>query len=141
MSSWGMFRVVGYGVSLVDFGSIDRRELLAPGSTGGLVIFDDRPNYWDAWGMSLFLLFLSVVWWLNRCSLDVEIHHLETAKRLEFTSVSVVAQGPLRGSVKAEVKYGKSLITVTVSCHASVFQDSSLSDVFFFFGGRYRLKL
>jgi len=48
-------------------------------------------------------------------SLDVEIHHLETAKQLEFTNVSVVAQGPLRGSVRAEVKYGKSLVTVTVS--------------------------
>lgn len=26
------------------------RELLPKGSTGGLVIFEDRPNYWDAWG-------------------------------------------------------------------------------------------
>ncbi|KAF5376659.1 hypothetical protein D9615_007835 [Tricholomella constricta] len=74
------------------------RELIAEGCTGGLVIFEDQPNYWDAW--------------------DVEIHHLETAKRLEFTNVSVVAQGPLRGSVKAEVKYGKSTITVTISLDA-----------------------
>jgi hypothetical protein len=29
-----------------------RRELIAPGQTGGLVIFEDRPNYWDAWGNS-----------------------------------------------------------------------------------------
>ncbi|KAF8064431.1 glycoside hydrolase family 38 protein [Lyophyllum atratum] len=71
------------------------RELIAEGATGGLVIFEDHPNYWDAW--------------------DVEIHHLETAKQLEFTNVSVVAQGPLRGSVKAEVKYDKSLISVTVT--------------------------
>lgn len=27
-----------------------KRELLPKGSTGGLVIFEDRPNYWDAWG-------------------------------------------------------------------------------------------
>ena len=27
-----------------------RRELIFSGQTGGLVIFDDRPNYWDAWG-------------------------------------------------------------------------------------------
>jgi len=27
------------------------RELIAEGQTGGLVIFQDRPNYWDAWGM------------------------------------------------------------------------------------------
>ncbi|KAH9942858.1 glycosyl hydrolases family 38 N-terminal domain-containing protein [Amylocystis lapponica] len=26
------------------------RELIPAGETGGLVIFDDRPNYWDAWG-------------------------------------------------------------------------------------------
>lgn len=26
------------------------RELITEGQTGGLVIFQDRPNYWDAWG-------------------------------------------------------------------------------------------
>jgi hypothetical protein len=26
------------------------RELLEKGKKGGLVIFEDRPNYWDAWG-------------------------------------------------------------------------------------------
>lgn len=31
------------------------RELISEGSTGGLVIFEDRPNYWDAWGVSSFL--------------------------------------------------------------------------------------
>ncbi|GLB44397.1 putative alpha mannosidase, middle domain [Lyophyllum shimeji] len=71
------------------------RELIAQGSTGGLVIFEDRPNYWDAW--------------------DVECHHLETPKQLAFTNVSVVAQGPLRGSVRAEVKYDRSTIVVTIS--------------------------
>ena len=28
------------------------RELIPKGSSGGLVIFEDRPNYWDAWGLS-----------------------------------------------------------------------------------------
>ncbi|KAG5730711.1 Alpha-mannosidase, partial [Termitomyces sp. T112] len=74
------------------------RELISQGSTGGLVIFEDQPNYWDAW--------------------DVEIHHLETVKQLEFTNVSVVAQGPLRGSVKAVTKYDKSTIEVTISLDA-----------------------
>ncbi|RDB17533.1 Alpha-mannosidase [Hypsizygus marmoreus] len=74
------------------------RELIPKGSTGGLVIFEDRPNYWDAW--------------------DVEIHHLETAKQLEFSNISVVAQGPLRGSVRAEVKYDKSTIIVDISLDA-----------------------
>ncbi|KAG6840407.1 hypothetical protein C0991_006916 [Blastosporella zonata] len=74
------------------------RELIAKGATGGLVIFEDQPNYWDAW--------------------DVEVHHLESAKPLEFTNISVVAQGPLRGSVKAVVKYDKSTIEVTISLDA-----------------------
>jgi hypothetical protein len=29
-----------------------RRELTPQGQTGGLVIFEDHPNYWDAWGAS-----------------------------------------------------------------------------------------
>ncbi|KAI0338667.1 hypothetical protein BDW22DRAFT_1362757 [Trametopsis cervina] len=74
------------------------RELLEAGKTGGLVIFDDRPNYWDAW--------------------DVEVHHLEKETPLKFSEISVVAGGPLRASVKAVVKYGKSTITTTISLDA-----------------------
>ena len=29
-----------------------RRELIPQGQTGGLIIFEDHPNYWDAWGAS-----------------------------------------------------------------------------------------
>ncbi|KAJ7643881.1 glycoside hydrolase family 38 protein [Roridomyces roridus] len=75
-----------------------KRELIPSGETGGLVIFEDRPNFWDAW--------------------DVEIHHLEKATQLEFTNVSIVAQGPLRASVRAEVVYGQSTISVTISLDA-----------------------
>lgn len=32
------------------------RELIPEGQTGGLVIFGDQPNYWDAWGMFLLAL-------------------------------------------------------------------------------------
>ena len=71
------------------------RELISKGQTGGLVIFQDRPNYWDAW--------------------DVEIHHLEVSEQLKFENVSVVSQGPVFGSVRAEVKYGESTIVLTVS--------------------------
>ncbi|KAG7087583.1 hypothetical protein E1B28_013537 [Marasmius oreades] len=74
------------------------RELIEDGKSGGLVIFEDRPNYWDAW--------------------DVEIHHLETAKELQFTDISVVAHGPLRAAVKASLKYDKSTITVMISLDA-----------------------
>ena len=45
---------------------------------------------------------------------DVEIYHLETPQPLEFSNVSITAQGPLRASITAEVKYGKSTINVTV---------------------------
>ena len=90
-----------------------RRELLFPGQTGGLVIFDDRPNYWDAWGKSYCcitfpqrLICVSFE--------DVEIHHLETRKDLTFSGMKIVASGPLRAAVEAEVKYGKSTIKVTV---------------------------
>ncbi|KAK7035350.1 Glycoside hydrolase, 38 vacuolar alpha mannosidase [Paramarasmius palmivorus] len=74
------------------------RELIPEGSTGGMVVFEDRPNYWDAW--------------------DVEIHHLETARELKFTNISVVAHGPLRAAVRAEIKYGKSTIIVMISLDA-----------------------
>ena len=47
---------------------------------------------------------------------DVEIHHLESRKELTFSGLKVVANGPLRAAVEAEVKYGKSTIKVTV-CH------------------------
>jgi hypothetical protein len=46
---------------------------------------------------------------------DVEIHHLETAHQLEFSRITLVANGPIRAAVKAQVKYGKSTINVTVS--------------------------
>ncbi|KAI1787087.1 glycoside hydrolase family 38 protein [Ganoderma leucocontextum] len=74
------------------------RELIPTGETGGLVIFDDRPNYWDAW--------------------DVEIHHLEKFQKLKFESISIAAEGPLRASLKANVKYGQSTINVIISLDA-----------------------
>ena len=46
--------------------------------------------------------------------LDVEIHHLETVHPLEFSNISVVAEGPLRASVRSEFKFRQSTITVTV---------------------------
>ncbi|KAG6332318.1 hypothetical protein ID866_6771 [Astraeus odoratus] len=75
-----------------------KREVIQKGNSGGLVIFEDRPNYWDAW--------------------DVEIHHLETRTPLEFSSIRVIAQGPLRASVEAQVHYGKSTVKATLSLDA-----------------------
>jgi alpha-mannosidase len=48
MLNWGeIFSRVDLSPLLMLFLS---RELIAEGSTGGLVIFEDRPGYWDAWG-------------------------------------------------------------------------------------------
>ncbi|EGN94808.1 glycoside hydrolase family 38 protein [Serpula lacrymans var. lacrymans S7.3] len=89
------------------------RELIPKGSTGGLVIFEDRPNYWDAW--------------------DVEIHHLETPNLLKFSKVEVVAEGPLRAAVKTQVKYGQSTIDVTISLDAITASHHEHSRSFFTF--------
>lgn len=75
-----------------------RRELIPEGETGGLVIFDDTPNFWDAW--------------------DVEIHHLETRKPLKFDKISVLEEGPLRASLLAQLTYGQSSIVVVISLDA-----------------------
>ena len=78
------------------------------------MIFEDIPNYWDAWGALRLKPLYNVA--LNFCFLlDVEIHHLEKAERLKFSNVKVVASGPLRASVVSVVEYGKSKITTTVS--------------------------
>lgn len=62
---------------------------------------------------------------LTSCHVDVEVHHLETARPLVFSNVSVVSQGPLRAAVRAEIKYDKSTIVVTVS--GASFNDISFS--------------
>lgn len=66
----------------------------------------DRPNNWDAW--------------------DVEIHHLEKPTYLEFTNISVAAEGPLRATVESEIKYGKSTIKVAVSICMTILLSATL---------------
>jgi len=39
-----------FAVAASDPSLTHRRELIPDGETGGLVIFDDTPNFWDAWG-------------------------------------------------------------------------------------------
>lgn len=82
-------------------------------------MFQDRPNYWDAWGTSSLWSRLCAVRLTRRgfiagLNIDVEIHHLEKRTELKFTGVQVVAEGPLRASVETQVKYGNSTINVTV---------------------------
>ena len=87
------------------------RELIPRGRTGGLVIFQDRPNAF-AWGkLSTYVRTISKFLWTDH---DVDICHLDTAQHLEFSNVSVVTRGPLRAAVCAEVKYGQSAISIMV---------------------------
>ena len=76
------------------------------------MIFDDTPNFWDAWGRSS----PSYRWTFSAYApwADVEIHHLETRKPLKFDKICVLEEGPLRASVLAELTYGKSVIFVVV---------------------------
>lgn len=76
-----------------------QREVLIKGLTGGLVIFEDRPSYWDAW--------------------DVEVFHLETREALSFTNVTVVENGPIRAALRAEVKLPNSTFVTTISLDAT----------------------
>jgi len=76
------------------------------------VIFDDTPNFWDAWGRSFDHIGRPV--WLRAPHSDVEIHHLETRQPLRFGKISVLEEGPLRAAVLAELKYGQSSINVVV---------------------------
>lgn len=43
-----------FGILDACMGHNYRRELIPHGQTGGLVIFEDHPNYWDAWGASCY---------------------------------------------------------------------------------------
>ena len=46
---------------------------------------------------------------------DVEISHLESVNQLKCSNITIATSGPLHASVHAEVKYGKSMIGVTVN--------------------------
>jgi len=77
---------------------LSERELILAGSsaeTGGLMTYDDFPLAYDAW--------------------DAEIYHLDCSHIIDFTEVKVGMQGPLRASLVATAKFGKSTVAMTVS--------------------------
>lgn len=75
------------------------KELVSPGETGGMVIMEDHPNYWDAW--------------------DVDSFHLEKQTHLKFGGVSILNKGPLRATLGATtVLKGGSRIEVEISIDA-----------------------
>ncbi|KAJ5768558.1 hypothetical protein N7533_001141 [Penicillium manginii] len=83
------------------------REVVAKGGKAGqLVIFDDKPLYWQAW--------------------DVEVFHLESRKELSSGKTSIVDSDPHRVSVVTETKISEnSWIKTTISLSAAVSSESS----------------
>ncbi|KAF2754139.1 alpha-mannosidase [Pseudovirgaria hyperparasitica] len=84
------------------------REVIPKGGKGNqLVLFDDKPLYWQAW--------------------DVEVYHLESRKELEPSKTSIVENGPHRVSVVTETKISdKSWIKTTISLAAALDGEDSL---------------
>lgn len=87
-------------ISLVDLAA--DREVIAKGAKANqLVIFDDKPNYWQAW--------------------DVEVFHLETRKELPAGTSQIVEQSPYKVSLMTETKISEqSWIKTTISLAASI---------------------
>ena len=86
--------------SLVDI-EADREIIAKGGKANQLVIFDDKPLYWQAW--------------------DVEVYHLETRKELPPGTSHIVEQGPYKVSLVTETKISEeSWIKTTISLAASI---------------------
>lgn len=66
------------------YDTVADRELLAPGQTGGFVLFEDQPANWDAW--------------------DADVYHLEKFQQLKFSQVRVAEAGPLRATLLCEAE-------------------------------------
>lgn len=82
--------------SLIDL--LLNRELIMAGRSArdaGLMLYDDLPLAYDAW--------------------DTEIYHLDCCEVLEFEEVAVKENGPLRASLLATARFGKSIASITVS--------------------------
>lgn len=81
------------------------REIIPEGGKGNqLVIFDDKPLYWQGW--------------------DVEVYHLASRKELESGKTTVVEDSPHRVSVTTETKISESSWVKTTISLASALGDS-----------------
>ncbi|CAG7967895.1 unnamed protein product [Penicillium salamii] len=95
----------GVITSLYDAGA--DREVVAKGRKAGqLVIFDDKPLYWQAW--------------------DVEVFHLESRKELPSGKTTILENDPHRVSVETLTKISdKSWIKTTISLSSSTSDELS----------------
>ena len=86
--------------SLVDLK--EGREIVAQGEKANqLVIFDDKPLYWQAW--------------------DVEVYHVETRKVLPSSQSRIIDKGPHKVSLMTETKISEnSWVKTTISLAASI---------------------
>ncbi|KAL8835962.1 MAG: hypothetical protein Q9170_003119 [Blastenia crenularia] len=86
--------------SLVDLA--EDREIVAKGQKANqLVIFDDKPLYWQAW--------------------DVEVYHLRSRQELPSGQSCIIEEGPHRVSLVTETKISdKSWIKTTIGLSASI---------------------
>ena len=115
----GIFQLVNDQLRvLVEDGSITSivdlsadREIVAKGAKANqLVIFDDKPLYWQAW--------------------DVEVYHLDSRKELHASSSQIIENGPLRVSLLTETKISPhSWVKTTISLAASVSDQSSFIEM------------
>lgn len=85
--------------SLIDLRA-DRQVITKGGKANQLVIFDDKPLYWQAW--------------------DVEVYHLDSRKELESSASEISEQGPYRVSVTTKTQVSeKSWVRTTISLDAT----------------------
>ncbi|KAF8246413.1 hypothetical protein K440DRAFT_553516 [Wilcoxina mikolae CBS 423.85] len=80
----------------------ENREVIPPGKKANqLVIYDDKPLYWQAW--------------------DVEVYHSETRQEIGPGSVSILETGPIRVSLLVVTKISKhSWIKTIISLDAAI---------------------
>ncbi|KAB8204468.1 galactose mutarotase-like domain-containing protein [Aspergillus parasiticus] len=84
----------------------DREVIAKGGKAGQLVIFDDKPLYWQAW--------------------DVEVFHLESRKELHSSKTSIAENDPYRASVVTETKISEnSWVKTTISLSATAGDEPS----------------
>lgn len=87
------------------------REVIAKGGKANqLVIFDDKPLYWQAW--------------------DVEVFHLQSRQELPSSTSKIAEHGPHRVSVVTETKISEeSWVKTTISLNAATDDNYASIDV------------